>query len=85
MVKTMISISNNKNINNKSYSFTFNEIKLIIDKVKAKTLFEEGHTAAHIQKTLTNSNYSLKTLYNWKNTSCNVEDIQGAAKIPGHF
>jgi len=62
-------------LNEKKYSLTFKEISLIIDKVKAKTLFDLNFSASQVRERLLNKKHTLKTLYKWKRADWNVESF----------
>jgi len=62
-------------LNEKKYSLTLKEISLIIDKVKAKTLFDLNFSASQVRERLLNKKHTLKTLYKWKRAHWNVESF----------
>lgn len=78
---TIESCATNINDNNESSNLTSRKAQLVIDKVRAKTLFDQGRTANEINKKIFNGKYSLKTLYKWKNLSLDAKSIFPKKKI----
>lgn len=52
MVKSLLTVEEETNNTKSSFNLTINEISLLVDRVKAKTLFDINYSASDIQKLL---------------------------------
>jgi len=69
------SVENDQDVETKHFNLTNNHIQLIIDRVRAKTLFDVGYNAAKIKNEIFNNKYTLKTLYGWNKLKYDVQSI----------
>lgn len=74
-LKSTPKLEEKENLCSNSLNLTRNEITILIDRVKAKTLFDLNYSASEVQKHLKPRSYSTQTLYSWKNLNWNVEAL----------
>ena len=74
-LKSTPKLEEKENLCSNSLNLTRNEITILIDRVKAKTLFDLNYSASEVQKHLKPRSYSIQTLHSWKNLNWNVEAL----------